>query len=172
MKKTLEIQENSFINLSKFEKNHEKICNYLCEKTKKSEETLLMNKSSNNRLKTEISHIIEKKNREIKNNGINEWILSLRRGLGNEDNINKFSYINVGKDSSPVYTMINENFHKTTEFISSPFKKKFLPKIDLVSKMKFFSNGEIKNNISLETIKHREDLKVKTLIDVRLKGRI
>ena len=167
----MKIQENSFIISDKYDKIHKKVSKYLCDKTNKSDESLLMNKSFNNRMITELRDMIDTKKYHDNNDGNNKWILSLRREA-KEENKNRFSYINVGKESSPLYTMINENNHRDPEFITCPFKNKYLPKIENVSNKKILTDTKNRFNISLEQKFKHNDLKVKIPFKIRLKGRI
>lgn len=109
---------------------------------------------------TEIKDVVESKKPLENNFGQNKWILSLRKSDDNKDNQNKYSFINVGRDSKPIYTMFNESKLKIPEFITSPFNKTVLPKLESVSKMKIYNESKEKFNISIEQRFNHNDLKV------------
>ena len=92
--------------------------------------------------------------------GHNKWILSLRRNPNQREDRNKFTFINIGKDSKPLYTMFNENYNKSPEFITSPFHKTELPKIGTIAKTKLYNDTKEKFNISIEQRMNLNDLKV------------
>lgn len=137
---------------------------YLCTKTKKIEDELLANKAKKLRIVTEIKDVVESQKPLENNFGQNKWILSLRKNGNHKEMYDKYSFINVGKDSRPVFTMFNESKVKTPEFITSPFNKIFLPKLESVSKMKIYNESKEKFNISLEHRFNHNDLKVKKCV--------
>jgi hypothetical protein len=125
------------------------------------EDDLLANKAKKLRIVTEIKDVVESQKPVENNFGQNKWILSLRKNENYKDLYSKYSFINVGRDTRPVYTMFNESKLKSPEFISSPFNNTTLPKLESVSKMKIYNGSKERFNISLEQRFNHNDLKVK-----------
>ena len=146
IKKNLKIQENSLLTAKKYENIHKNVFNYICKKTKKNEDSLVINSSLNYRVNKEIKEIEE--NRHLNRTGNFKWIISLR--AGKNLNKNHFSFLNVGKDNNPICAWINEKDIQTPEFINSPFKTNYIIKKDNATKKLSFTSHQINRDLKVK----------------------
>ena len=82
------------------------------------------------------------------------------------------SYINIGSDKNPIFTMVNENFRKNHEIVGSDYNENNLPNIEKFKKTKFVQFTTNKFKINFDQLKGISCLKVEYLLIIRLKGKI
>ncbi len=98
-------------------------------------------------------------------------VLSLRKKKHDLSEKQKISYINIGSESKPTWSMINENNKKQIEFVRTPFDRSSLPKIDKITRKKYFQNSKERYGIDLKRTEEYSDLKLegKNLLNEEIK---
>jgi hypothetical protein len=108
-------QEKALQLREKTEKQYSLIIDKIRNKTKKTQDAILMNSIYEYRTKRELQDIIQKDDNYTPNNS---WMISLRRPENFEGE--RYSYINMRDDVNPYWQMVKEKNTKEIEFIKVP----------------------------------------------------
>jgi hypothetical protein len=114
LKKLLLLQEKSLKKNEDNIKYRDNITKFIANKTKKTEDELLMNRTDGFRMKQELKTMMDFKKPAHERYGVNSWMISLRRPENFEGT--RYAFVNVGTNFNPTWARIKEKVPDTQHF--------------------------------------------------------
>ncbi len=168
IKESLNKQENFLKFNSKISKNRENLSKFICKKSKKKEDELLINSSPLHRIKSEFKKIIDIKKPAENSLKAYDWILGLRSKP--EEPFKGTYYVNGGSESNPIWSRRKIGLKvNSVDFIRPYNIENINPKLESFKNSKFVKNSVEKYKINLENFFNLDKMKVK-IINSRSKG--